>query len=189
MKSVWAPRSDRRASRSERVIGPHRGSPDASVGLERRAGSPFRKMVVVGHGDGLNGFSVPDGRRHFCPQCGPRIDGPRGRRRVDRREGRQTCRPGGASRIVAQSLLPAPPASRANAPDRHNGRTHGNVRSAHIWPDRAPAARPGSVWVPLGRVAEWQTCWLQVPVRATSWGFKSPLAHRKSPRQRRIAQG
>ena len=31
---------------------------------------------------------------------------------------------------------------------------------------------------PLGRVAEWQTRWLQVPVRATSWGFKSPLAHR-----------
>ncbi len=30
---------------------------------------------------------------------------------------------------------------------------------------------------PLGRVAEWQTRWLQVPVRATSWGFKSPLAH------------
>ena len=29
----------------------------------------------------------------------------------------------------------------------------------------------------LGRVAEWQTRWLQVPVRATSWGFKSPLAH------------
>jgi hypothetical protein len=30
-----------------------------------------------------------------------------------------------------------------------------------------------------GRVAEWQTRWLQVPVRATSWGFKSPLAHGK----------
>jgi hypothetical protein len=30
---------------------------------------------------------------------------------------------------------------------------------------------------PLARVAEWQTRWLQVPVRETSWGFKSPLAH------------
>ena len=30
----------------------------------------------------------------------------------------------------------------------------------------------------------WQTRWLQVPVRETSWGFKSPLAHGKSPAQR-----
>ena len=29
----------------------------------------------------------------------------------------------------------------------------------------------------LGRVAEWQTRWLQVPVFARTWGFKSPLAH------------
>ncbi|MEY4606695.1 MAG: hypothetical protein RLY45_1455, partial [Actinomycetota bacterium] len=29
----------------------------------------------------------------------------------------------------------------------------------------------------LGRVAEWQTRWLQVPVIVRSWGFKSPLAH------------
>jgi hypothetical protein len=28
-----------------------------------------------------------------------------------------------------------------------------------------------------GRVVKWQTRRLQVPVRATSWGFKSPLAH------------
>ena len=27
------------------------------------------------------------------------------------------------------------------------------------------------------RVAEWQTRWLQVPVSARTWGFKSPLAH------------
>ena len=40
--------------------------------------------------------------------------------------------------------------------------------------------RVGNVSVPLGRVAEWQTRWLQVPVRATSWGFKSPLAHGSS---------
>src|SRR6187431_2685855 len=30
---------------------------------------------------------------------------------------------------------------------------------------------------PLGRVAEWQTRWLQVPVFERMWGFKSPLAH------------
>jgi hypothetical protein len=42
------------------------------------------------------------------------------------------------------------------------------------------------VAVPLGRVAEWQTRWLQVPVRATSWGFKSPLAHGKQPAQRQF---
>ena len=45
--------------------------------------------------------------------------------------------------------------------------------------------------LPLGRVAEWQTRWLQVPVRATSWGFKSPLAHPVRPNQRgcRRAEG
>ncbi len=31
----------------------------------------------------------------------------------------------------------------------------------------------------LARVAEWQTRWLQVPVPARAWGFKSPLAHEK----------
>ena len=29
----------------------------------------------------------------------------------------------------------------------------------------------------LGRVAEWQTRWLQVPVSFGTWGFKSPSAH------------
>lgn len=29
-----------------------------------------------------------------------------------------------------------------------------------------------------GRVAEWQTRWLQVPVSFGTWGFKSPFAHR-----------
>ena len=31
-----------------------------------------------------------------------------------------------------------------------------------------------------GRVVEWQTRWLQVPVRESVWGFKSPLAHERS---------
>src|SRR3954469_13330554 len=31
----------------------------------------------------------------------------------------------------------------------------------------------------LGRVAEWQTRWLQVPVSFGTWGFKSPFAHRQ----------
>ena len=33
---------------------------------------------------------------------------------------------------------------------------------------------------PRARVAEWQTRWLQVPVPARAWGFKSPLAHRRT---------
>ena len=37
--------------------------------------------------------------------------------------------------------------------------------------------------LPLGRVAEWQTRWLQVPVSERMWGFKSPLAHDESPAQ------
>jgi Resolvase, N terminal domain/Helix-turn-helix domain of resolvase len=32
----------------------------------------------------------------------------------------------------------------------------------------------------LGRVAEWQTRWLQVPVSFGTWGFKSPFAHSKA---------
>ena len=35
-----------------------------------------------------------------------------------------------------------------------------------------------SVNSPFGRVAKWQTRWLQVPVFASTWGFKSPLAHK-----------
>lgn len=31
----------------------------------------------------------------------------------------------------------------------------------------------------LGRVAEWQTRWLQVPVSERMWGFKSPFAHKQ----------
>ncbi len=40
-----------------------------------------------------------------------------------------------------------------------------------------PTSRVGSVTALLGRVAKWQTRWLQVPVFARTWGFKSPLAH------------
>ncbi len=53
-------------------------------------------------------------------------------------------------------------------------------RSDPRWAPRGPV---GSVAVLLGRVAEWQTRWLQVPVRETSWGFKSPLAHHGAPAQ------
>ena len=35
----------------------------------------------------------------------------------------------------------------------------------------------------LGRVAEWQTRWLQVPVSFGTWGFKSPFAHRIETRR------
>ena len=31
-----------------------------------------------------------------------------------------------------------------------------------------------------GRVAEWQTRWLQVPVSFGTWGFKSPFAHQNN---------
>src|SRR6516162_5635697 len=34
----------------------------------------------------------------------------------------------------------------------------------------------------FGRVAEWQTRWLQVPVSFGTWGFKSPFAHRRLER-------
>ena len=36
----------------------------------------------------------------------------------------------------------------------------------------------------LGRVAKWQTRWLQVPVFERMWGFKSPLAHEQAPLRR-----
>ena len=46
-------------------------------------------------------------------------------------------------------------------------------RRARWWSGAVPLA----FGFPLGRVAEWQTRWLQVPVSARTWGFKSPLAH------------
>jgi hypothetical protein len=36
--------------------------------------------------------------------------------------------------------------------------------------------------VVFGRVAEWQTRWLQVPVSFGTWGFKSPFAHQHNCR-------
>ena len=32
----------------------------------------------------------------------------------------------------------------------------------------------------FGRVAEWQTRWLQVPVSFGTWGLKSPFAHKRA---------
>src|SRR5829696_3295677 len=48
--------------------------------------------------------------------------------------------------------------------------------------DRAAVRASLSGWIaqharPSARVAERQTRWLQVPVSARTWGFKSPLAH------------
>ena len=54
----------------------------------------------------------------------------------------------------------------------------------------AYTAAPASAWLGMrtitvvgstdcsGRVAEWQTRWLQVPVSFGTWGFKSPFAHK-----------
>ena len=98
--------------------------------------------------------------------------------RIDAREPRNTpstirsrrrsndCKPMVASDATG-GLSPAPDAPRGSAA----------IASG-------PRPRPvGSVAVLLGRVAEWQTRWLQVPVRETSWGFKSPLAHHEAPAQ------
>src|SRR5829696_5852838 len=53
--------------------------------------------------------------------------------------------------------------------------------------DRAAVRASLSGWIaqharPSARVAERQTRWLQVPVSARTWGFKSPLAHQYVPR-------
>lgn len=45
----------------------------------------------------------------------------------------------------------------------------GTVGDRESFSDRLPRL--------LGRVAEWQTRWLQVPVSFGTWGFKSPFAH------------
>ena len=54
----------------------------------------------------------------------------------------------------------------------------------------APCWRQGKPWVALprslGRVAKWQTRWLQVPVFVRTWGFKSPLAHRLAAYSQKI---
>src|SRR6476660_1300684 len=68
-------------------------------------------------------------------------------------------------------------------------------RHRAVW---GTGARADSLARLLGRVAEWHTRWLQVPVSFSTWGFKSPFAHnhdsaRGSPREprhrRRVAPG
>ena len=60
---------------------------------------------------------------------------------------------------------------------------------AQRWITEPAGARPASGLAraramehtgPRARVAEWQTRWLQVPVPERAWGFKSPLAHRRT---------
>jgi hypothetical protein len=54
------------------------------------------------------------------------------------------------------------------------------IRSALV--NRGSAGRLDQLMCssPLGRVAKWQTRWLQVPVGEIPWGFKSPLAHSRT---------
>ena len=49
------------------------------------------------------------------------------------------------------------------------GRSVALVGMAGLWGDMVSRL--------FGRVAEWQTRWLQVPVSFGTWGFKSPFAH------------
>ena len=53
------------------------------------------------------------------------------------------------------------------------GRTVSAVGSGWGRPASTVIRSPGC----FGRVAEWQTRWLQVPVSFGTWGFKSPFAH------------
>ena len=67
--------------------------------------------------------------------------------------------------------------------------TRGGSRASGNGTERGPKTWFGlRVWCPWdcwcycilrchGRVAEWQTRWLQVPVSFGTWGFKSPFAH------------
>ena len=66
---------------------------------------------------------------------------------------------------------------RAEAPKRCAGRL------------RIVLAFPGwfaGISADRARVAERQTRWLQVPVSARTWGFKSPLAHQPTPGRRHL---
>ncbi len=81
----------------------------------------------------------------------------------------QAC---GTNRIVRiefrqLSGLSATPVGAGGGPVRSIGTVEGPGRLR----DRLPRL--------LGRVAEWQTRWLQVPVSFGTWGFKSPFAHTK----------
>jgi hypothetical protein len=58
-------------------------------------------------------------------------------------------------------------------------RTNGPWGRVGKGPKRLGRAPTTVVWSfgCFGRVAEWQTRWLQVPVSFGTWGFKSPFAH------------
>ena len=65
----------------------------------------------------------------------------------------------------AQRRCPAAPPSAE--PPAGPTRRLGNAAITVVW----------SIGCFPGRVAEWQTRWLQVPVSFGTWGFKSPFAH------------
>lgn len=62
----------------------------------------------------------------------------------------------------------------------HDQRVPALVQPPRHGPTQPISCRRGlrdTVSESLGRVAEWQTRWLQVPVSFGTWGFKSPFAH------------
>ena len=85
------------------------------------------------------------------------------------------CKPMTVARVVVVSTTLAAPRFR--------------LSRACGWWAQGPATGLGrrngvaSVRLPLGRVAKWQTRWLQVPGFERTWGFKSPLAHQRTPAQ------
>ena len=71
--------------------------------------------------------------------------------------------------------------ARPIAADDASSRAESGAPSAPMGPEVQSLAFHRS----LGRVAEWQTRWLQVPVSERTWGFKSPLAHSEGTTQPR----
>ena len=77
--------------------------------------------------------------------------------------------------VSAEVGLQLPAALRESHRRRSSGSGNGRGRGRELGPGAATVIRSRRRF---GRVAEWQTRWLQVPVSFGTWGFKSPFAHK-----------
>ena len=113
---------------------------------------------------------TPTGRSGYRPGPGHRCPG----------GGRGTARRTSPPRRAAEGRRARGPAATGRGSDGTRGRSAGSPSRRSRRASGLARARAMGHTGPRARVAEWQTRWLQVPVPERAWGFKSPLAHRRT---------
>src|SRR4029079_6483987 len=152
----------------------------------RPRGRSAAAVVAAAHRDrDLGTVGQP---RSYRPDSGDPGFGGRGRARFGHTQGpAEAAGPsswspsGNAAEWEDPGVWPAAttPESPHSTPSVHRVGPMQRIRPASPTVLAFPGGCPGN-GVADARVAEWQTRWLQVPVSARTWGFKSPLAHHGS---------